>query len=130
MANELQLTNAQLVALIEQGGITDVIRPLVREIHLFDTYVAGTSYVDRAVLEGLAAGDKLILRLEKDNKFDDKAILLLTEAQAKVGYVPEKDNAVFYRLMDAGKLLTAQITKIDWKGDFCRVAIAINLVDF
>ena len=44
-----------------------------------------------------------------DNKFDSNAILILTESKKKLGYVPEKDNVIFARLMDAGKLLIARI---------------------
>ena len=45
----------------------------------------------------------------------------------KLGYVPEKDNIVFARLMDAGKLLAAKITK---RGSFTQISIGIYLVDF
>ena len=130
MGTEITISNNQLVQTIEEFGITDVIRPLVKEIYLFDTYVAGTAYIDRKVREGVSVGDKVILRREQDNRFDDKAILILTASQDKLGYVPEKDNSVFSRLMDAGKLLTARIKKIDWKGDFSKIEISIYLVDF
>lgn len=46
------------------------------------------------------------------------------------GYVPEKDNVVFARLMDAGKMLMAKIEKIDKKGSFTQITIGIYLVDF
>jgi len=130
MSEELTISNQQLVQTIEEFGITDVIRPLVKEIHLFDTFVAGTSFVERAPLEQAAAGDKLILRREQDNRFDDKAILVLNENQQKLGYIPAKDNLIFARLMDAGKLLTAKIKRINWEGDFSKIEIAIFMVDF
>ena len=38
----------------------------------------------------------------EDNKFDSNAILILNADKKKLGYVPEKDNVVFARLMDAG----------------------------
>ena len=53
--------------------------------------------------------DVLTLHRE-ENKFDSNAILILNEDKKKLGYVPEKDNIVFARLMDAGKLLKAKIT--------------------
>ena len=55
---------------------------------------------------------------------------LLTEAKRKLGYVPEKDNLIFARLMDAGKLLAARIKKIEKKGSFNQISIGIYLVDF
>ena len=36
----------------------------------------------------------------------------------KLGYIPEKDNIVFARLMDAGKYLIAKIDRIEPKGSF------------
>lgn len=131
--DELALTEQQrseLVTAIQQNGITDLIKPLVKEIFLFDTFIAGTSYVDKNHIDALNADDKLILRREGDNKFDDKAVLVLNKDQKKVGYIPEKDNAVFSRLMDAGKLLTAKVKKIDKKGDFSKIEISIFLTDF
>ena len=131
MANELttQHTGA-LVETLDQQGIGEMLRPLIREIHLFDSFVAGTMHLkDRSVLEEIRVGDKLSL-MREDNKFDDNAILIITESKKKLGYVPEKDNLVFARLMDAGKLLAAKITKIEKRGSFHQISIGIYLVDF
>ena len=108
----------------------EAIKPLVAEIHLFDTFVAGTTRLkNAAVLEALRVGEELTLQRE-DSKFDSNAILLFNEKKEKIGYVPEKDNTVFARLMDAGKMLTAKIATIDKKGGFTQIAIGIYLVDF
>ena len=108
-----------------------MIKPLTKEIHLFDTYVAGVSFLkDKTVLQEISSGDRLTLRRE-DNKFDDKAILVLTADGKKVGYVPEKDNIIFSRLMDAGKLIVAYITDIKIRSiDYQQISIGIYLVDF
>lgn len=129
--NGLTVKGGEIVPLIEQGGgIGSVIKPLVAEIHLFDTFVAGTTHLgDPAPLEALRIGEKLTLRRE-DNKFDSNAILVLNEKQEKIGYIPEKDNLIFARLMDAGKMLTAKIAKITQKGSFTQITIGIYLVDF
>ena len=66
----------------------------------------------------------------EESKFDDNAIILLAENGKKVGYVPEKDNIIFARLMDAGKLLSATVTDIEKKGTFVQIKIGIYLVDF
>ena len=131
MANEIttQQTGA-LVEALDNQGIGEMLKPLIREIHLFDSFVAGTTHLkDSSVLDEIKIGDNLSLRRE-DNKFDDNAILIFTENGKKLGYVPEKDNVVFARLMDAGKLLTARITKISKKGSFTQISIGIFLVDF
>ena len=83
----------------------------------------------KSVLDVIGVGDKLTLRRE-DNKFDSNAILILTESKKKLGYVPEKDNVIFARLMDAGKLLIARIAKIEKRGSFTQISIGIYLIDF
>lgn len=127
---ELIVRTGGIVSVLESKELGETIKPLVGEIHLFDTFVAGTTYLkDKTPLEKIAVGDKLSLRRE-DNKFDSNAILVLNEAKEKLGYVPERDNLIFARLMDAGKLLIARIAKIDRKGSFTQITIGIYLVDF
>ena len=55
--------------------------------------------------------------------------MILNEEGKKLGYVPEKDNIIFARLMDAGKLLKAKISKITQKGSFTQISVGIYLVD-
>lgn len=120
----------ELVALTNNAGLDEVLKPLVKEIFLFDTRVAGTTHIaDKSVFDEIREGDKLSLRRE-ENKFDEKAIAILTQSGKKIGYVPETDNAVFSRLMDAGKMLSAAINSIKNKGDFRLISISIFLLDF
>lgn len=129
--NELTEANKnELVIAAENNQIGDLIKPLIREIHLFDSYIAGTTHLrDKSILDEIKIGDKLSLQRE-DNKFDSNAILVISSDSRKVGYIPEKDNIVFARLMDAGKMLSAQISSIDIKGTFHKISIGIYLVDF
>ena len=128
---ELMRKNDDLAVLTQAKGIGDVLKPLIKEIHLFDTYIAGTTHLkDKTVLDEIEVGQKLTLKREI-NKFDEKAIMLISEDGKKVGYVPEKDNIIFSRLMDAGKLLSAKVTDIkERKGDFMQISIGIYLIDF
>lgn len=131
MANELTKADQNLVSIIQESGITNLIKPLIREIYLFDTYVAGTSFIEnRDLFKDLKENDHLILKRETDNKFDSQAILILTQSNQKIGYIPRKDNLIFSRLLDAGKLLSASIKEINLKGDFYSIKINIFLVDF
>ena len=131
MANELTTNQTgELVMAMEQHAIGDLLQPLIREIHLFDSFVAGTTHLsDPSVLEEIKVGDQLSL-LRENNKFDSNAILILTADKKKPGYVPEKDNIIFARLLDAGKMLAAKIKGIEKKGSFTKIAIGIYLVDF
>lgn len=120
----------ELVMAVENHDLGELLQPLIREIHLFDSFVAGTTHLkDPSVLEEIKVGDQLSL-LREDNKFDSNAIMILTAEKKKLGYVPEKDNIIFARLMDAGKMLAAKIKEIEKKGSFTKIAIGIYLVDF
>lgn len=131
MSNELtESKKSGLITTIQEQGLGEMLKPLIREIYLFDTYVAGTTHLeDDAVLNQIQPGDKLTLQRE-DNKFDQNAIMLFTEQHKKLGYVPEKDNVIFARLMDAGKLLIARIKNHNLRGSFHQITIGIYLVDF
>ena len=131
MANELTTNQTgELVLAIEHNEIGDLLQPLIREIHLFDSFVAGTTHLsDPSVLNEIKVGDQLSL-LRENNKFDSNAILILTADKKKLGYVPEKDNIIFARLLDAGKMLAARIKGIEKKGSFTKISIGIYLVDF
>ena len=131
MGSELMTTNQNTaVSIIQHTDLGDIIKPLIREIHLFDTYIAGTTHLkDKTVLEDVKVDDRLFLQRE-DNEYDKNAILVLNAEKKKLGYVPEKDNIVFSRLMDAGKKLTAKIKEIKPKSEhFTVINIGIYLVD-
>ena len=85
MANELTEKQQGLVSLVKDTELGNIIKPLVKEIHLFDSYIAGTTHLeDKSVLEALAMGDMLSLQRE-DNKFDTNAILVLNGDGKKLG---------------------------------------------
>ena len=130
MANELTIKTESAVALSEQFDIETLIKPLKNEIHLLDTFIAGTTHLEDATpLDEIKSGDELSLKREQ-NRFDDNAILILDAKGRKLGYVPEKDNIIFARLMDAGKKLIGKISDIKPKGGFIQISIGIYLVDF
>lgn len=130
MSNELTVKKENVLSVIDEKGIGEVIKPLVREIHLFDTCIVGTSYLkDKEPLKRIQVGDKLTLKRE-DNPYDDKAIVVLDSQNGKLGYVPEKDNVVFSRLMDAGKLLAARVLTVKNQEFFTKISMAIFLIDY
>ena len=130
MSSELTVKNEDLLAVVTDRNLGEILKPLVNEIHLFDTVIAGTSFIkDASLFEALEPDEKLILQRE-DNKFDSKAILILNSQKQKLGYVPERDNQIFSRLMDAGKLLIAKVISVMNNDGFYRVRIGIWLVDY
>jgi hypothetical protein len=130
MKYEIDKKKTDLVETIKDKSVGDLIKPLTNEIHLFDTYIAGTSHIeDQSVFDKIKINDKLILKRE-DNVFDSKAILVLNEDKVKLGYIPEVDNIIFSRLMDAGKLLIAKVKTIKKLGNYYKISIGIYMVDF
>ena len=131
MANDLVISKKDMLALTRDSDLATMIKPLQHEILLFDSYVAGTSYIeDETVLDALKVGDTLWLRREPENRFDANVILVMDGQERKCGYIPEMDNIVFARLMDAGKYLTAKIVRLEEKRSFRQINISIYLVDF
>ena len=95
---------------VKMNGIENVVMPLMNEIFLSFTDIAGTRYVDNQdVFKRLEKNDPLLLEREADNEYDSNAIKVLTIDGEKLGYIPKKDNCIFTRLMDAGKILHARV---------------------
>ncbi|MBQ6271754.1 MAG: HIRAN domain-containing protein [Clostridiales bacterium] len=114
---------------IAGGTISSVVEPLIRQIHLFDTYVSGTMFIDeKDVFEKLSNGQEVSLEREK-NKFDENAVAILTSDRKKIGYIPEEDSSIFARLMDAGKLLRGRISSIGNECGLTKIVVGIFLVD-
>lgn len=114
-----------------KGGGLAVPLPFEKEIFLFETYIAGTSYVEgiEDLEPFLHEGEKLNFFREPNNAYDSKAIVIKNADGIKLGYVPQKDNAVFSRLMDAGKLLYGRIAAKEYKGSWLKININIYLRD-
>ena len=127
--NSLTVSDKSTLEVISKHDIGDMIKPFIREIYLFETYIAGTSHIDNQELfESLKEGDSFIL-VREENKYDEMAIKVLTKNDEKLGYIPERDNEIFSRLMDAGKKLTAKMIEKDRSGHFWQIKIGIYLVD-
>ena len=129
MADELEINKGEVVSLIDNHELGEILKPLVREIYLFNSYVAGTTHLeDQSVLGEIKEEDDLLLQREDNRLIRMRFWFLRTRGENWV--YSEKDNVVFARLMDAGKLLKAKITTIEHRGDFTEIGIGIYLVDF
>ena len=130
MESGLIKLNPQLMSILHDANGQDII-PFNREIFVINVYVAGTSYcknIDQ-ILDQISDTTHLTMLRQPDNEVDQYAIGIYYN-HTQLGWVPMKDNLVIARLMDAGKMLAARITKIDLRGSFCQISIGIYLVDF
>ena len=109
---------------------TGLPKPFVQEVELLDCNIAGTSFLDLKEIEpNLKKNQLLVLKREPKNEYDDKAILILTEDGQKLGYVPQENNEILSRLMDAGKLLFGRLDEKNWVGRWLRLDIQVYLRD-
>lgn len=119
-----------LVGLLHKnGGGLAIPQPFERDIFLFDTHVAGTSHVEgiEELEPYMKVDDKLDFFREPENAYDRKAIVIKNADGVKIGYVPKADNAIFARLMDAGKLLFGKIVSKEMQGNWLKICIKVYL---
>ena len=45
MENKLSIKEDGLISLVEERDLGNIIKPLTKEIHLFDSFVAGTTHL-------------------------------------------------------------------------------------
>ena len=130
MGDLIKTDSGELVGLLHGAGGNLVIpQPFERDIYLFDSHVAGTSFIEgiEELEPHLNIGDKLDFFREPDNPHDKQAIVIKNQDGVKVGYVPRQDNMIFSRLMDAGKLLFGRITGKEMRGIWLKMDIKIFL---
>lgn len=128
---ELSVTGGDLVAMTMNNGLSEMLKPLVNEIYLITTYIAGTMYIyETAVFDEIEDGCELSLKREPDNDYDTYAILVLNRSGRKLGYVPRNDNRIIARLMDAGKQMKVTVKEIERDDEDIDVSIRIYMIDF
>ena len=129
MGDLIKSEGSGLVSLLHGKGDLTIAKPFERDTFLFDTHVAGTSHI--AGIEELEShlqiDDKLDFFREPYNPHDDRAIVIKNADGVKIGYVPKADNAIFSRLMDAGKLLFGRITSKEMAGNWLKIEIKVFL---
>lgn len=128
--NEISNTNGNLLSLLHSnnGGLA-IPKPFERDIFLFESYVAGTSYIEgiEELEPHLNIDDRLNFYREPNNQYDKEAIVIKNVDGIKIGYVPKNDNVIFARLMDAGKLIFGKIVTKEKQGNWLKIKINIYL---
>lgn len=130
MSDLVKIDNGDLIEyLMKTGSGLNLPKPFERDIYLFDTYVAGTTHIEdiEKIGESLKDDDRLVFYREPENEHDPQAIRIETLGKEKIGYVPHKDNVIFSRLMDAGKVLFAKVIEKEMKGKWLKIKIKIYL---
>jgi len=131
MSDIVKTDKGGVLSVLHGGGGITLPKPFEREIFLFDTYIAGTTHIDgiKEIYPQLEIDERLDFFREPDNAYDEKAIIVGIAGKMQLGYVPQADNAIFSRLMDAGKLLFGKISSKEIKGNWVKIKIKVYLKD-
>ncbi|MBR6376670.1 MAG: HIRAN domain-containing protein [Oscillospiraceae bacterium] len=127
-----ELAKTQSGALVEALHREEALpKPYGAEILLLQTMIAGTTHVVgiQELEPFLQPGDRLELIRIPSNPSDPWAIKIYNRDRVKLGYVPQKENQILARLMDAGKLLYAVLRAKAWKGSWLQLWIDIYMTE-
>lgn len=130
MKGELTVVEKDWLAV--RGSAESLPMPFKHEIFLKECHVAGTLHVDDVLYKtkGVVVGTRLVLKRDVGNKRDPLSICVETQAGERIGWVPQKYNDVFARLMDAGKRLFAKVSHKCMEDHWLNLRIEIYLEDF
>lgn len=95
------------------------------------TRVAGTTHVEGIdeLASGLAAGERLVLVRDKDNRYDAWSIKVSTAGGRRLGYVAADVSEIPARLMDGGKALYGEVNVVEKVGGWWRIGMGVWLDD-
>lgn len=112
-------------------NITTVkVSPHVRDILLTETVVSGTNYRDLTIVENKLTKDSIVfLKREKDNPYDENAIMVLTNEGYLIGYISKKENYILKNLMDWGKIVYGEIISVNDDCSNIEVAVYLSYID-
>lgn len=139
--------DSDLVMQLHSGG-EEIPLPFEEDIFLLGIQIAGPTY-NANIMELFAAlqeGDRVRLVREPDNPHDEYAIRidiiedektkasvtdekLVVDGGIKLGYIPQKQNKPFARLMDAGKYLYGVIRHKELIGEYPEIVVKIYMRD-
>ena len=127
MANELAVLEENWLDLA--GKFKDLPMPFERTVFLTECHLAGTAEIDDMLVKtrNVETGTPLVMKRMPTDAQDARAIAALTAAGDIVGYVPRRYAAVFARLMDAGKLLSAKVTEKSLENHWLDLAVSIDM---
>lgn len=94
-----------------------------------ETAVAGTRHVPgvRALADGLAPGDELLLVRDRRNPYDPWATEVRDGRGNRLGYVSCEHNEVVARLIDGGRDVAGLVGSVDQLGNWTRIQMEVRL---
>ncbi len=85
----------------------------IQQPSLLEAHIAGYQYYQGEVIQHrIQPGDKLILRPEPENPYDNLAVEIYWK-QHKLGYIPRRYNGVIFQLLERKHPLSARIVELN-----------------
>ncbi|WP_252229265.1 HIRAN domain-containing protein [Clostridium sp. ZBS15] len=104
--------------------------PHVKDIYVMSTYIADTKYRDLSVIDNNYLEDQILYLIrEKDSKYDENAINIVTGKGYVLGYVPKSDSLMLKNMIDNGKYFYGVIEKISENFDRIDIMIYMSYKD-
>lgn len=77
---------------------------------IYNSYIKGVGYADYQLAKNLKAGDELVLKPERTNKYDNNAIRVETKQGVHLGYIAKEDTHIFWHYRKQGVKITTLLT--------------------
>ena len=88
--------------------------PVAIERYLCTCRLSGTTHVENLAekIRDFCATTQLTLKRDPKNEHDQNAIMVLNEKDERIGWIPQQDNELLARLMDAERFLYGKVKTI------------------
>ncbi|MBD5583649.1 MAG: hypothetical protein HDQ88_01000 [Clostridia bacterium] len=126
--NELTVKQENLLSSIKRGGLSQLIKPLTKEIYLADTHVSGLLFRNESPYLNFQEGEELTLK--RENTTYNELTVAVYQKDKKIGELSEFHEEVYARLLDAGKALKAKVKFFVVEDNFQVLSISIYMIDF
>ena len=113
MSNSISVINNNVIAKVSKNGLSSVLKPLTKEINLFQCNLDFTEQTKPSTLKQLKLSEKLALKIDKDNIFDSSAVGVYDASNNRIGYIPSWFSPIPKNLIKR-KNFTLQNAKIGY----------------
>ena len=84
-------------------------------------------YRGKRVLSQIQVNDSLMLKRERNNQYDDKAIAVYWQ-NLKLGYIPRDENAALAQMLDRGQQVITRVSNLIPDNDWEPMDVEVQLI--
>ncbi len=101
-----------------------------RDVCIIDTAsLAGTKRIEgfKELASDLGVSEKLVLKRDKRNKFDEWSVGVFTSAGKRIGLLPFGENEIVARLLDSGERVYGRVKRLEQRPSWVNLEMRIFL---